>query len=194
MEIIDLFLREHASVHSNEVVATDFSVDWLVADLIEEQWRARPQGFNSIAWIFWHVARVEDSCVSLMVAGEPQLFDDDRAALLRVDRRDHGEGMSKAEVAELSDGIDIDALRAYRNDVGRRTREHARALWPDRWSEAITEVDVHRAVDAGVASEEHAIVGGKPREALLFWWGLHHSIYHLGQAAMIRGAVTAAAV
>lgn len=192
MEIVDLFLREHASVHSREVLATDFSVDWLVADLTEEQWRARPHGFNSIAWIFWHMTRVEDGCLSLMVAGEPQLLDDDRAALLQVDSRGDGEGMSKAEVAELSDGIDIDALRAYRDDVGRRTREHARALWPDRWSEAITEVDVRRAVDAGVASDEHSFVVGKPREMLLFWWGLHHSIYHLGQAAMIRGVVTAA--
>jgi hypothetical protein len=127
-----------------------------------------------------------------MVAGEPQLLDDDRAALLQVDSRGDGEGMSKAEVAELSDGINIDALQAYRDDVGRRTREHARALWPDRWSEAITEVDVRRAVDAGVASDEHSFVVGKPREMLLFWWGLHHSIYHLGQAAMIRGVVTAA--
>jgi hypothetical protein len=152
----------------------------------------RPHGFNSIAWIFWHLARVEDGCLSLMVAGEPQLLDDDRAALLQVDSRGDGEGMSKAEVAELSDGINIDALQAYRDDVGRRTREHARALWPDRWSEAITEVDVRRAVDAGVASDEHSFVVGKPREMLLFWWGLHHSIYHLGQAAMIRGVVTAA--
>jgi hypothetical protein len=180
MEIVDLFLREHASVHSREVVVTDFNIDWLIADLTEEQWRARPHGFNSIAWDFWHMT--------------PQLLDGDRAALLQVDRRGHGEGMSKAEVAELSDGIDIDALQAYRNDVGRRTREHARALWPDRWSEAITEVDVQRAVDAGVASDEYSIVVGKPREMLLFWWGLHHSIYHLGQAAMIRRDVTVAAV
>jgi hypothetical protein len=194
MEIVDLFLREHASVHSQEVVATEFNIEWLVADLTEEQWRARPHGFNSIAWIFWHVARVEDGCVSLMVAGEPQLLDDDRAALLQVDHRGHGEGMSKAEVAELSDAIDVDALQAYRNDVGRRTREHARALWPDRWSEVITEVDVQRAVDAGVASEDYSIVVGKRRDMLLFWWGLHHSIYHIGQAAMIRGDVTAAAV
>jgi len=24
---------------------------------------------------------------------------------------------------------------------------------------------------------------------LLFWWGLHHSLYHIGQASMIRSAV-----
>jgi hypothetical protein len=194
MEIVDLFLREHAFVHSSEVAAADFNTDWLVADLTEEQWRARPHGFNSIAWMFWHMTRVEDGCVSLIVAGEPQLLDDDRAALLQVDHRGDGDGMSKAEVAEISAGVDIDALQAYRNDVGRRTREHARALWTDRWSEAITEADVQHAVDAGVVTAEYSIVVGKPREMLLFWWGLHHSIYHLGQAAMIRGNVTAAAV
>lgn len=190
-EVVDLFLREHASVHGKEAVPADFNVDWLVADLNEEQWRARPDGFNSIAWIWWHIARVEDGCVSLIVAGRPQLLDAERAALLGVDRPGDGEGMSKAEVAEPSDTISIDALQAYRHDVGRRTREHARALWPDRWSEPITEADVRSAAEAGVATDDHSFVVGKPREMLLFWWGLHHSIHHIGQAAMIRARVTA---
>ena len=163
MDVLELFLREHASVHSKEAAGGDFSIDWLLADLTEAQWRTCPHGFNSIAWIFWHLARVEDGCLSIMVAGEPQLYDADRGARLRVDRRGDGEGMSKAEVAALSDAIDIGALQAYRNDVGRRTRAHASALWPTRWTEPIAEADVQRGIDAG--------------------------IYHLGQASMIRAAV-----
>ena len=192
MDVLDLFLREHASVHSKEASGSDFNVDWLLADLTEEQWRSCPHGFNSIAWIFWHIARVEDGCLSILVAGEPQLLDDDRTAKLKVDRRGDGQDMSKAEVRELSEAIDIGALRAYRNDVCGRTREHVRALWPDRWTEPITEADVRRGIEAGVATEEYTFVVGSPRETLLFWWGVHHSIYHLGQASMIRNAVRAA--
>jgi hypothetical protein len=189
MDVLDLFLREHASVH--RACGGDFNIDWLVSDLSEAEWRARPHGLNSLAWTFWHLARVEDGCLALIVAGEPQLLDADRAAALRVDRPGDGEGMSKAEVAELSDGIDLDALAAYRDDVGRRTRELARGLWPDRWSEPIAEADVARAAEAGVATDDTSFVVGKPREMLLFWWGLHHSIYHLGQASMIKSALRA---
>jgi len=128
MDVLDLFLREHAAVHTSAALGADFNVDWLLADLDDAQWRAQPHGLNSIAWTFWHLARVEDACVSLMVASQPQLLNDEWTARLRVERRGDGEGMSKAEVAELSHAIDVDALRAYRDEVGRRTQEHARFL------------------------------------------------------------------
>ena len=31
---------------------------------------------------------------------------------------------------------------------------------------------------------------GKSRESALFWWGLNHSIWHLGQASTVRGVLT----
>jgi hypothetical protein len=63
MDVLDLFLREHSSVHSAAACgADDFNIDWLVADLTDEEWRARPHGLNPLAWTFWHLARVEDGC------------------------------------------------------------------------------------------------------------------------------------
>ncbi|MHC4940103.1 MAG: DinB family protein, partial [Planctomycetota bacterium] len=118
--------------------------------MTEEEWRACPHQLNSLAWTFWHLARVEDGCISIIVAGEMQLFDTDRAAALRIDRHGDGEGMSRAEVAELSAAIDLSALRAYRDEVGRRTREHARTLHLERWNEPIGEADVQAAIEAGI--------------------------------------------
>ncbi len=194
MDVVDLLLREHAAVHTNAVAESESEIGRLLDGLSDEQWRARPHGLNSMAWLFWHIARVEDACVSVIVASRPQLLDEAWAARLQVDRRDHGEGMSTSAVAELSATIDVAALREYRDEVGRRTRGHVAELWPSRWEERISKDDVRNAVDAGILpdSAEYAeYVAGQPREALLIWWGLHHTIYHLGQAATVRGRLLA---
>src|SRR5688572_30686655 len=146
MNPLHLFLREHAAAHTQAVAAADpFNMDYLVEGLTDTQVRARPHGLNSLAWIFWHVARVEDGFVSCIVLGQDQLFD-----LENWDRRlaapTRDVSTSKEQVAELSNSIDIESLWAYRNAVGRRTREGLQALWPDRWDEPIGIADVRRAV------------------------------------------------
>ena len=192
MNQLEVFLREHAGVHSKEAVPADFNMDWMLADLSDAQLRARPHGLNSIAWLLWHVARVEDSCVSLVVCGKPQLLDDAWVGRLRGAPRGDGEGMSKDEVAALSAAIDLDALRAYRNEVGRRTRAQVAELWPDRWHVPFTVEDLQLAAERGALSgDEPKWLIGRPREFPLLWWGLHHTHYHLGQAAMLRGILVA---
>jgi hypothetical protein len=185
MEPIDHFLREHAYVHSKAVAPMDINMDWLVEDLTDDQWRARPHGLNSVAWTFYHVARVEDGCLAPVVLDQPQLLDDAWRARLGVDRRDDGGG--KAEVGPLSQAIDIAALREYRDAVGRRTREVVRTIWPDRWKEPLGSADVLRGVAAGTFDSDAEFLHGKPRESLLTWWGVNHTIWHFGQLAMLRG-------
>jgi hypothetical protein len=76
MNPLDVFLREHASVHSKDAAPEGFDIDLLFDGLTDEQYRACPHGLNSIAWLLWHIARVEDGLVSLVVGHRPQLFDD----------------------------------------------------------------------------------------------------------------------
>jgi hypothetical protein len=191
MNQLEFFLREHAGVHLKEAAPADFNIDWLLDGLTEEQLRACPHGLNSIAWLLWHVARVEDACVSLVVGHRPQLLDDAWAVRLGVDERGDGEGMTKAAVAELSVAIDLGAQREYRNAVCRRTRNLATELWPDGWETPLTAEDITYANESrALEADAQTFLVGQPREALLLWWGLHHTHYHLGQASMIRGLVT----
>jgi hypothetical protein len=184
MNHLETFLRDHAAVHSKAAAQAEFNAEWLFAGLDDRQLRARPHGLNSMAWLVWHLARVEDACVARVVMGKPQLLDAAWTARLGIDYGDSdGEGMTKAQVAELSDAVDLAALREYRDAVCCRTREMAVDLWPDRWSEALAERDVG----------DMPWLIGKPREELLAWWAVHHSYHHLGQAALVRGVLTSAA-
>jgi DinB superfamily len=192
---IDLFLREHAFVHTEAVARSEaFNTDYLLKGTSDDQFRFCVHGMNSLAWLFWHMARVEDGLVSYIAIGQEQLFGQDGwRERLSIDRADVGTGMSKAEVVALSKQIDLPALWAYRDAVGRRTRSMAKELC-DRWTAPIQREDVQRAAGAGVISSEAAAameqyLPGRTREAALFWWGLNHTLMHLGQVTMIHTLV-----
>jgi hypothetical protein len=89
--------------------------DELTAGLSERELRGRPHPrANSIVWLVWHIARVEDVGVNRFVVDGRQVMDKgDWAARLSVTRRDVGTGMTDAEVDALSAAIDLEALRGY---------------------------------------------------------------------------------
>ncbi|MDR7523615.1 MAG: DinB family protein [Armatimonadota bacterium] len=194
MDALEMFLRDHAVVHSARVAEAEgqFSLeDGSLRGLSDEQIRLRPGGWNSLAWLLWHMARCEDVAANVIVAGRRQVLDEgDWARRLRVDRRDIGTGMSDDEVADLSVRIDVPSLREYRVAVGRRTREVARALPPRAWDEIVDAAAVQRAVAVGAfgpnAGRLAGFWEGKSRAWFLYWLAVGHNYWHLGQAAWVR--------
>src|SRR6058998_1612102 len=91
--------------------------------LSEDQVRRRPDPrVNTIAWLLWHAARIEDVGVNGFVADRPQVLDDEEwLGRMKLVRRDVGTGMDDSEVDELSLTIDLNALRGYWDAVTRRT-------------------------------------------------------------------------
>src|SRR5512144_1320742 len=75
-EAIELFLLQHAMVHSTRVSKLKLwsFEDEILNGLPEEQFRCIPTGEHSIAWILFHLARIEDITMNILVAGTPQLF------------------------------------------------------------------------------------------------------------------------
>ncbi len=196
MADIDYFLREHSFVHTEAVAKSHtINIDHYLQGLTDAQFRVRPHGLNSIAWILWHVARVEDAFVSGLVMRRPQLLDEGGwRARFNAGEDGFGTGMSKADVATLSDGIDLEALRAYRDEVGRRTRTMVVELSESEWTAPIESADIEQAAAAGIFSADVAarlagFLPGRPRESALFWWGLNHTLVHIGQVSMLQGVV-----
>ena len=73
---IELFLSQHAMVHSAAVSQSGL---WSFADEIwlgatEEIIRRIPRNCDhSVAWCMWHIARIEDVTMNMLVAGDPQI-------------------------------------------------------------------------------------------------------------------------
>jgi hypothetical protein len=79
---------------------------------------------------------------------------DDRARRLGVSRRDVGTAMDAAAIAELSAGIEVAELRAYRRAVGRRTREVVRQLHGEDLDRRVDPARLQRLLAAGVLTED----------------------------------------
>jgi hypothetical protein len=136
------------------------------------------------------MARTEDAAVNLLVAGQPQVLDDEWLRRLGLSRRDIGTAMNDEEVGEVSHQLDIASVLAYRNAVGLRTRETA-------LNTSLEELD--RVVDAEritLIKDADALVEAALRVAR-FWQGKTvrfifnmpasgHSFMHLSEALATR--------
>jgi hypothetical protein len=133
-----LFTLQHHQVHSGALAGDDADFhmpDMLLRGMSEEQMRLSPRDDqNSVAWLLWHIARCEDVVVGAVLSSGGQVLDEGWDLKMRVPNRDIGTGMTPAEVRELSQQIDIDALLAYRLTVGRRTHDLLRRLDDRSWA------------------------------------------------------------
>ena len=140
MDALDLINLRYDAVHGG-------FVDDLFSGLSDEQVRQRPGGVNSIAWLVWHLARVQDAAVSRFVDDRPQVLEEGRwNEAMRLDRRDVGSGMTSQEVDALSAAIDITALRGYHRAVAERTKVIATSLSPAAWNEVVPADRIHQVV------------------------------------------------
>ena len=194
MDFRDLFLAQHARAHAPEVGQPDFSIqDLILRDLTDEHLRARPQaGFNSLAWLFWHMTRAEDLGMNLVIAAGPQVLDESNwTSRLNVSFRDAATGMTDQEVDAFSQQVDIEALLGYRTAVGVRTQAIVRELRPEVLDEKIEGELVQRIREAGAFGPNAGWVPerwlGKPKGFTLMHTVLGHTYIHLGQCEDIRG-------
>jgi len=193
-EAIRLFLSQHAMVHSAAMARSgEWSFEDEVLDgLSETQLRARPAAqTNSIAWLIWHMARIEDVTMNVLVAGQPQVLDESTwLSHLHLKRRDVGTSMNETEVADFSDQVDLLALRRYRVTVGRSTREIVTALQPAEVRARIDPTNVSRLLAEGALAE--AAYGlaqawaGWRKAGLLAMPATRHNFTHLNEARRIR--------
>ncbi len=193
-QALDLFLSQHAMVHSAQVSqAGAWSFEDEVWDgLSDAAARCIPASLeHSVAWIMWHIARIEDVTMNLLVGDCPQVFDQGGwLQRTRATIRHTGNVMTRDEIAALSDALDLEALRAYRMAVGRRTREIVRQLAPADFGTKIAPGGLQRIRDQGdvlAAADEIVVYWSKRTKAgLLLMPATRHNFLHLNEATRIR--------
>jgi DinB family protein len=174
MDAIGFLLLRYRDIHGG-------LIDGLISELPEAHLRGRPHaGVNTIAWLLWHSARIEDVALNRFLADRPQVLSDGWLERLGVGRRDVGTGMNDAEVDELSAGIDLVALRGYRDAVTARTLAVIETL---RGLDLEAPVPGER-VKAVVLSEDAVAPGAEWLTE--FWAGGRSRAWILAQTALLH--------
>lgn len=146
-----------------------------VEGLSEEQLTRRLDAeANTLAWLVWHLARVEDLSLAEAFGAEQVWLDDgwDGRFALPFGPDDIGYGHDPAQVAAVR-GVSAELLISYYSAVSRRTAEHLCFVTGD---------DLDRVVDP---SYDPPVTLGVRLVSVL-----EDVAQHAGQAAFLRGLIT----
>jgi hypothetical protein len=187
MNTIEFFLLHHHRLH--------FEVSGIhdrIKGLTDEEIKCCPYNMNSIAWLLWHIARCEDMGINRLVSEQSQVLDEsDWQNRLNLARRDIGTGMTAEEVAELSECIDIGALREYCIAVARKTQLVIEEIDQKELAKIPSNIYLHNVLfDEGVIGKNDEwvadVYSNKTKGWFLGHLGLTHGKGHLGQILIIR--------
>jgi hypothetical protein len=191
---IALALRQHAMLHTAAVARSGL---WSFEDevwdgLTERIFRRVPKHEeHSIAWVIWHITRIEDVTMNMLVAGRPQVICDDHWLERMKSPIGHtGNAMTTKAVAAFSAAIDIEALRDYRLMVGFRTQEIIQGLQPEALRRKVDRSRVQRIRDDEVvlaaASEIVDYWEKRTLAGLLLMPATRHNFVHWNEALRLK--------
>jgi hypothetical protein len=186
---LETFLSLHATVHAAELRPSEhWSIPGeLLGELSSEQMRRIPKGSDhSVVWSLWHITRIEDVTVSILLADASQVIHSgDWKVKLGSPWENVGNEMSPAEISRLSESVELAALMAYRLAVGKRTEEIVSNLNFAGLRELPAPERINRIAAEGAVGEGGGWLlnywGGKPGFNLLLMPATRHPFVHLNE-------------
>jgi hypothetical protein len=196
-EALDLFFTQHAELHSSKIGS---NLNWSFEDKIfenldEDGFRSiPPKHEHSIAWLLWHIARIEDVTMSMLVAGKPQLFVlDGWLERLGIEWSHTGNAMSSVEIMDLSQLIDFSRLRDYRLAVGQRTVDIISQIMPEQLTKRVDPACIQSVAESGAVSAAAFGVldywSKRTIAGLLLMPATRHNLIHLNEAERIKASI-----
>ena len=142
-------------------------------------------------WCIWHLARIEDTAMNILVADSSQVFTQGKwQARLGVPFGDCGNEIAEKDILKLSREIDIRSLRDYRAAVGCRTRQIVAQLDEADLKKKIDPIRIQRVLIEGAILEAARGVtdywGKRDIAGLLLMPASRHNLVHLGEALQLK--------
>ncbi|WP_238886603.1 DinB family protein [Clostridium sp. YIM B02551] len=198
-EAMKLCLELHAMVHAssmshmNEKTFEDELWEGLNEEIIRTAINSKGR---TIAYGIWHSTRIEDITMNLLVDDCEQVIDrGDFIKNINSTIYDTGNELTAEEILEFSKHINIEELKRYRIEVGRRTEEIIKKLTTTDMKRKIPKERLQRVIDKKAVSEDESAVwlidfwGRKNVSGLILMPALRHHIVHINEsiAAKKRG-------
>ncbi len=164
-----LALSLHSMVHLSIMSGVDKKTfeDELWEGLDENTFRtSQNQKGRTIAYGIWHCTRIEDITMNLLVAGDKQIFNREKwQEKINSNITDTGNAMSEDNIMEFSKNINMEELKNYRIEVGRRTRDIVENLSTQDMKRNFDKHRLQRILD------ERAVLDVKASNWIIDFWG-----------------------
>jgi hypothetical protein len=194
---IELFLTHHSLLYSSKMGNGNCPTfeDSVLENLDENTLRRYPVNAsdtkNSIAWHLWHIARIEDMTMNILVANSQQvLYSDSWLQKMNIRFSHSGNNMSVDDIAELSSSIDIGALLEYRIAVGKQTRRVISSLQSGEFKEKVQTSRIKRLFDENAILQEASGIAeywsNKTIAGLVLMPATRHNFLHLNKCIRIK--------
>jgi len=184
-----VFSIHHAMVHSARLQVDGHCSfqDEVLRGLSDAQMRAIPTGkANSVAWMVWHITRIEDATMNVLIADAPQIFQRGHwQAKIASPFVDVGNAMSAQEIRALSETLNLKALLAYRLAVGKRTRQIVARITMETLQSKPSPERLNRLMQDGTVRPQAEWLlkywGGHPQTNLLLMPATRHGFVHFNE-------------
>lgn len=194
---IQLFLSQHSLLHSSSISETPLVTleDEMLKNLDETTFRQypvpNPDTKNSIAWHLWHITRIEDMTMNILLSNEQQvLFAENWLEKMNIGFTHSGNDMSEKEIALMSSKIDINSLKAYRTAVGKRTRQVVSSLQPGQFKGKVEQNRIKRLFEENAVSQNSKWLADywskKNIAGLILMPATRHIFLHLNKCIRIK--------
>lgn len=192
---IELFLKQHSLLHSSRMSNSPIATleDELVRDLSEETYRkypvTTPDTKNSIVWHIWHITRIEDMTMNVLVNNNKQVLYG-WYKQLNVSYPHSGNDMTEDEIADLSANINISSLLEYRIEVGRKTRKIVSGLQPGEFRQKVDGARIEELKEQSAVKKKSSWLleywSKKTIAGLILMPATRHIYLHLNKSIRIK--------
>ncbi len=169
-----LFYAQHEVLHSKNMSGSEL---WSYSDkvfdgLAEQHYRVIPPGTeHSLIWILWHISRIEDITLNILIAeGEQIYLQNNWKNRLGSPIHYAGNQITQADLGRLNKAINLADLLEYRIEVGKQTRSIVARIKTERLADQVDPAALDRLVREGAVLAESV--------DLLSYWG-NRKIYQL---------------
>jgi hypothetical protein len=193
-EAKNLFYTQHKVLHASEMSGED---TWSYADevfqgLSESQLRTiSEKEKHSLIWILWHISRIEDVTMNILVADGGQVYHRDNwGSKLNSPIQHTGNIIQDDDLYALSRQVNPDHMFSYRIAVGRQTRRIIENLPGEDLAKKPTPDRLERLLTEGAVIPEAEILikywSRRKIYQLLLMPPTRHLMVHLNEAYSIR--------
>ena len=146
----------------------------------------------TIAWNIWHITRIEDITVNILIQNVEQILNEEWLRCLNISVYDTGNAMSDDEIISFSRSVNMAEVRNYRNAVGTKTKNMLEKLLPSDMKRRVKRENIDRILAEGGVTEHKDSVwlldfwGRKNIAGILLMPVTRHQIGHLNDSMRLK--------